>query len=68
VTLCADWHPNLKSCDTLLENAQLVTYFNVNLSALKGQILQGRVPGLLDVMVFKMLNTGRYVVFTNVVG
>jgi len=51
----------------LLDSAQLVTNCNVNLSALKSQILQGRVPGFLDVMVFKMLSTGRYVIFINVV-
>ncbi|MCY0149305.1 hypothetical protein OEG84_23620 [Hoeflea sp. G2-23] len=52
----------------LLETGQLVTYCNINLTALKRQISQGRVPGLLDVMVFKMLGTGRYTVFINVVG
>ena len=52
----------------LLETAQLVTYCDVNLTALKRQILQGGVPGFLDVMVFKMLGSGRYRVFINVVG
>ena len=52
----------------LLEKAQYVTYCNTNLSELKRNILQGRVPGFVDVMVFKMLGTGRYVVFLNVVG
>ena len=52
----------------LLETAQLVTYCDVNLTALKRQILQGGVPGFLDVLVFKMLGSGRYRVFINVVG
>jgi hypothetical protein len=52
----------------LLENAELATYCKEDLVALKNQILQGQISGFLDVMVFKMRSTGRYVVFINVVG
>jgi hypothetical protein len=53
---------------TLLENARYVTYCSQNIAELKRQIQQASVPGFLDVIVFQMIDSGRYVVFINVVG
>lgn len=52
----------------ILEKAQYVTYCGTNLADLETTILQGRVHGLLEVMLFKLHGTDRYVVFINVVG
>ncbi len=52
----------------VLDHARYVTYCYLNISQLKRDIVRGSVPGILDVLMFRMRGSGRYVVFLNVVG
>lgn len=52
----------------ILETARLLTYCNTDFSSLARSIVQGNVPGVLDVMVFKLVGSDEYVLFINVVG
>lgn len=52
----------------ILEKAHYVTYCDADLAQIKNSVVQGQVPGLLEVMVFKMHDTGNYILFLNIVG
>ncbi len=59
---------NVPANRAILENTQLVTNCSADLSVLKSQISQARVPGFLEIMVFRMNGAKRYVAYINVVG